>query len=141
MLFVAPADVNLSSVAFVPSFAKMGGGDTQTNAVLVPLSIKLTQLPEHFNRDMYFKLAASPATFPLLGDPEYVTILQDIESNSSHFELHKSDPRVVRATTVLQLSLLSMDAVSSAIDPLLAIARLASKITRLASNPATVPLL
>ncbi|KAF0693457.1 Aste57867_15586 [Aphanomyces stellatus] len=112
----------------------MGGGDSQTNAAPATLSIELTQLPELFNRDTYFKLAASPTTFTLFGDHEFVTILQDIEANPSRFELHKSDPRVVRATTVLQLSLLSMDAVSSAFDPL-------TTISRLASNPATVHLL
>ncbi|KAF0716526.1 hypothetical protein As57867_002794, partial [Aphanomyces stellatus] len=112
----------------------MGGGDTLTNAAPAPLSIDATQLPDLFNRDMYFKLAASPATFTLLGDYEFVTILQDIKANPSRFELHRFDPRVVRATTVLQVSLLSMEAVTSAFDPLLA-------ISRLATNPTTIPLL
>ncbi|KAF0693460.1 Aste57867_15589 [Aphanomyces stellatus] len=124
---------NLLSVALEPSFAKMRRGDTQTNAAPALLSIDATQLPELFNRDMYFKLAASPATFTLLGDYEFVTILQEIETNSSRFELHKSDPRVVRATTLLQLSLLSMDAVSRAFDCVM--------ISRLAINLDTVPLL
>ncbi|KAF0686482.1 Aste57867_21720 [Aphanomyces stellatus] len=88
----------------------MGGGDTLTNAAPTTLSIDATQLPELFNLDMYFKIAASPATITLLGNYEFVIVLQEIEGNSSRFELQKFDPRVVRATTVLQFSL-SMDAV------------------------------
>ncbi|KAF0711016.1 hypothetical protein As57867_005404, partial [Aphanomyces stellatus] len=86
-----------------------------------------------FGPDMFFKLAESPSTFDLLGDFELVTILLSVQTSPGSFNLDASDARMDRVMRVLGLPRTPTDALARAFGP--------EMISRLATNPATLPLI